>query len=136
MSQTVIIIYIFFSANRKARKWEDIKYKISFIDSAGFMVCSLSSLTDNLKEGLHKCKYNDCKSSFEYMTIKDSLLTFKCVYCNKTYEKKFHEDLSKRFENAYLFFNGVINRFFSCYAESCLSIIVCGWLGVVVSRDI
>ena len=32
------------------------------------------------------------------MTAKDGLLIFKCVDCNKTYEKKFNEDLSKRFK--------------------------------------
>ena len=41
------------------------------------MGSSLSSLTDNLVEGLHKGKCKDCKSSLEYMTVKDSLLTFK-----------------------------------------------------------
>ena len=35
------------------------------------------------------------------MTAKEGLLTFKCVDCNKTFEKKLDEDLSNRFENTY-----------------------------------
>lgn len=70
--------YITFSVpTKKARTWKVIKYKIIIIDSVRCMGSSLSSLTDNLVEGLHKGKCKDCKSSLEYMTVKDSLLTFK-----------------------------------------------------------
>ena len=39
-----------------------ISYKIKFIDSARFMVTSLSILVDNLTKGINKikCKYCDC----------------------------------------------------------------------------
>ena len=37
-------------------------YKIKFIDSARFMAISLSSLADNLAEGIHNSKWHDCKS--------------------------------------------------------------------------
>ena len=37
-----------------------ISHKIEFIDSARFMVCSLSKLVDNLAEGIHKIKRKDC----------------------------------------------------------------------------
>ena len=30
------------------------------------------------------------------MKVKDSLLTYKCMNCNKSYKKKFVKDLSKR----------------------------------------
>ena len=62
------------------------------------MANSLTSLTDNFVEGLHNGKCKDCKSSLEYMTAKDDLLTFKCMYCKKTYEKTFNENLSKDFK--------------------------------------
>lgn len=56
---------------------------------------SLSSLTDNLEEVLHI----DCKSNLEYMTANDGLLFFKCMEYSNTYEKRFDQDLSKRFKN-------------------------------------
>ena len=37
-----------------------ISYKTKFIDSARFMTTSLSSLVDNLTEGIHKTKFRDC----------------------------------------------------------------------------
>ena len=37
-----------------------ISYKIKSIDSARFMVTSLSNLVDNLTEGIHKIKCEDC----------------------------------------------------------------------------
>ena len=63
------------------------------------MANSTSSLTNNnLAECLLKDKYNDCKSSLEYISAKDGLQTFRCVsFCKKNYEKKF-DDLAKRFE--------------------------------------
>ena len=56
--------YIFFSAPIKKGN-ENIKiitYKIKLIDSARFMSRSLSSLADNLAEGLHKHKWKKFKS--------------------------------------------------------------------------
>ena len=52
---------------------------------------SPSSLADNLSEGLHKDKCKNCKSDLEYVTAsavaKDTILIFKCVDCNESYEK-------------------------------------------------
>ena len=59
------------------------------------MASSLSGLTGNLAEGLHKGKCKDCKPSIEYMTDKDVVLTFKCLNCNKSHEKKFDEEISQ-----------------------------------------
>ena len=39
-----------------------ISYKIKFIDRFRFMLSPLSSLVDNLSEGLHSDKCTDCKS--------------------------------------------------------------------------
>ena len=52
------------------------------------MASPLSSLTDYIAESLLKGKCKDFKSSCECITVKDGLLTFKCVKCSKTYEKK------------------------------------------------
>lgn len=69
----------------------------------------MSTLTDNLTEGLHKCKCKVCKSSLEYVT---ATLTFKCMKCDKSDYTKFNEDLIKRFGNTYRFCNGGINEFY------------------------
>ena len=44
-----------------------ISYKIKFIDSFRFMSSSLSSLVDNISEGLHSEKCTDCNSCLDYM---------------------------------------------------------------------
>ena len=56
-----------------------ISYKIMFIDSLRFMSSSLSSLAHNVAEGLHN---NKC-----IVSIKDELLTFKCLKCTKSHGK-------------------------------------------------
>ena len=54
----------------------NIPYRLKFIDSNRFMSAPLSSLVDNLSDGLHKCK--DCESS-EYINAEDSKVLFKCL---------------------------------------------------------
>ena len=81
---------------------------------------SLSSLVDNLSEGLHNDKYTDCKSYLEYIPTKDELLIFSCLKCNKNHKKHFNKYLIKRFSNAYEFCDGDINKF--CLMLGCLSI--------------
>ena len=46
------------------------KLKLKFIDSARFMATSLSSLVDNLTEGIHKAKFTDCDCFLEYEVSK------------------------------------------------------------------
>ena len=60
-----------------------ITYKIRSIDSIRFMATSLSTVVDNLTEGLRKGKRKNCKSSLEYVITKDSTLTFTCMECDK-----------------------------------------------------
>ena len=90
---------IFSDSIKKQENGNNIKYKVRIIDSVKFMASSLSRLSDNLTEGLHKGKYKDCKLSLEYKTVKDDLQIFNCKCCNKIYEKKFDEDLPKTFKN-------------------------------------
>ena len=87
---------IFSDSIKKQENGNNIKYKVRIIDSVKFMASSLSRLSDNLTEGLHKGKY---KLSLEYKTVKDDLQIFNCKCCNKIYEKKFDEDLPKTFKN-------------------------------------
>ena len=65
----------------------NISYKIKFIDSFRFMSSSLSSLVNNLSEGLHSDKCTDCKSCLDYLIIKDDHLIFRCFECKKSYKK-------------------------------------------------
>ena len=46
-----------------------------------FMTSWLSVMAYNLSEGLHKGKYKNWKSDFEYMTVNDGSLIFKCIDC-------------------------------------------------------
>ena len=57
--------YITFSVSIK-------KYKLKFIGSFRFMSTSLSSLVNNLSDGLHSDKCADCGSCLDYMTVKDN----------------------------------------------------------------
>ena len=61
--------YITFSVPIKKRldDGKSMAYKIKFIDSFRFMSRSLSSLADNLSEGIHSDKCTACKSCLDYM---------------------------------------------------------------------
>ena len=65
------------------------------------MSITLSSLVDNLSEGLHNSKCTDCKSYLGYMLVKDDQLIFRCFECKENYKKDFEKDLIKRFSNIY-----------------------------------
>ena len=49
------------------------------------MAISLSNLVDNLVEGICKikCKYRGC--FLEYESVRDNLIKYKCISCNKDY---------------------------------------------------
>ena len=74
-------------------------YKIKFIDNIRFISSSLSSLAESFSEGLHQNKCKNWKSGLDYVIVKYNTLTFECEDCNKSYEKEFNEDLTKRFQN-------------------------------------
>ena len=89
----------------------NISYKIKFIDSARFIVTSLSNLVDNLAKGNHKIKCEDCDCFLKYENVKDDLIIYKRLSCNKDYSNKIDEELKKRFKNTFKFSNNVINKF-------------------------
>ena len=105
--------YITFSVpiNKEFENGKTITYKIKFIDSFRFMSSSLSSLADNLSEGLHNNKCTDCKSCLEYISTKDELLIFNCLKCSKNHKNYFNKYLTKKFANTYKFCDGDINKF-------------------------
>ena len=111
--------YIIFSPpiKKELDNGKTTTYKLKFIDSFRFisfrfMSSSLSSLVDNLSQGLHNKKRRKCMSCYVYISIKDNKLICKCTDCNKNYKLHFVKDLINRFANTYEFCNGDINNFF------------------------
>ena len=75
------------------------------------MTTSFSNLVDNLAEGIHKIKCEDCDCFLEYESVKDNLIEYKSLSCNKDYENNIDEKLKKRFKNTVKFSNNDINKF-------------------------
>ena len=88
-----------------------ISSKIKFMDNARFMPSSLSNLVHNLAEEIHKIKYKDFDCLLEYEKVKDNLIKYKCLPCNKNYSIKIDEESNKRFKNTFKFSNNDINKF-------------------------
>ena len=89
-----------------------ISCKKSFFDSARFIATSLSNLSDDLTEEIHKIKCKDCDFFLEYEIVKDNLIKYKYLSCNKNYSNKIHEELKKRFKNTFKFSENYINKVF------------------------
>ena len=76
------------------------------------MASSLSTLVDdNLAEGIHKIKWKDSYCFLEYESVKDKLIKYKSLSCNKDYSNKIDEELKKKFNNTFKFSNNDINKF-------------------------
>ena len=106
--------YITFSVPIKKRienKNIDITYKIKFIDSFRFMATSLSKLVDNLTENVHNDKCDKCKCNLCFVRAMNETLLFKCIDCEKEYEKGFNKELLERFSNTYEFCGNDLNKF-------------------------
>ena len=79
------------------------------------MASSLSNLVNNLSAGIHRIKYKygqnhkkceACETKYnsgtcflEYTNFKDDLSKYKCLCCNKSYQRKFDKKLKERFFN-------------------------------------
>ena len=90
----------------------DITYKIKLIDSFRFMATSLSKLVDNLTENVQNDKCDKCKSNLCFVRAMNETLLFKCIDCEKEYEKGFNKELLERFSNTYEFCGNDLNKFF------------------------
>ena len=86
----------------------EITYKIKFIDSYRFIE---SKLIDNLSEGIHNNKCDNCESCLDYIKTKNEKLILKCFNCKQYYEKDFNKELIKRFGSTYEFCNKNHNKF-------------------------
>ena len=98
----------------------------TFFDSAKFM----ANLVNSLAEGIHKIKcknehnnekceaygikYKYCDCFLVYTNFRDNLIEYKCLRCNTHYQKKFDENLKKRFLNTYKFSNLISASIFFC----------------------
>ena len=70
-------------------------YKIKIIDSARFRASSWSNLIDNLTEGIDKIKCKNCSCFLEYESVKDNLMKYKCLSCNKDCSNKLDEEFQE-----------------------------------------
>ena len=75
------------------------------------MASSLSNVAVNLAGEIHKIKCKDCDCFLEYESVKDNLIKYKCLSCNKDYSNKLDEKLKKRFKNMFKFSNDEMNKF-------------------------
>ena len=94
------------------------------------MATSLSKKFDNLSEEIHKIKFKDCGCFLEFESVKDDLIKYKCLSCNKDYSNKLDGELKKKFKTAFKFSNNYINKF-SLLLRKSVSLRIYGWLGKV-----
>ena len=75
------------------------------------MATSLSKLVDNLTDNIHNDKYIKCKSNLCFVRVINEKLIFKCIDCEKEYEKEFNKELIERFANTYKFCDNDLDKF-------------------------
>ena len=75
------------------------------------MPTSLSKLVDNLTDNIHNDKCIKCKSNLCFGRAINEKLIFKCIDCEKEYEKEFNKELLERFANTYKFCDNDLNKF-------------------------
>ena len=75
------------------------------------MASLLSNLADNLAERINKIQCKDCDCFLEYESVKDNLIIYEFLCCNKDYSKKLDEKLKNQFKNTFKFSNNDISKF-------------------------
>ena len=75
------------------------------------MATSLSKLVDNLTDNIHHDKCIKCKSNLCFVRVINEKLIFKCIDCEKEYEKEFNKELVERFANTYKFCDNDLDKF-------------------------
>ena len=75
------------------------------------MASSLSNLVDNLAKGIHKIKCKDSNCFLEYESVKENLIKYKCLSCNKDYSNNPDKIFKNTFKNTFKFPDNDINKF-------------------------
>ena len=75
------------------------------------MATSLSKLVDNLTDNVHDDKCIKCKSNLCFVRAINEKLIFKCIDCEKEYEKEFNNELIERFANIFKFCDNDFDKF-------------------------
>ena len=75
------------------------------------MAISLSNITNYLTEETCKIKCKECDCFLQHQSIKNNLIKYKWLSCNKNYSSKYDEELKKKFKNTFKFSNNDINKF-------------------------
>ena len=78
------------------------------------MASSLSNLVYNLVERIHKIKCKDCDCFLEYEIVKDNLIKYKCLSCNKDYANKLDEKLKRHLRTHLSFLIMISISLFCC----------------------
>ena len=78
------------------------------------MASSLSNLVDNPAEGIHTIKCKDCDCFFEYESVKDNLIKYKWLSCNKNYSNKPDENLKSESRTHLSFLTMISMNLFCC----------------------
>ena len=75
------------------------------------MATSLSKLVDNSTDNIHNDKCIKCKSNLCFVRAINEKLIFKCIDCEREYEKDFNNELIERFANTYKFCDNDLDKF-------------------------
>ena len=75
------------------------------------MTSPLSNLVDILAEGIHKIRCKDCDSFLIYESVKDNLMKYKNLFCNKDYPNNLDEKFKKRFKKTFRSFDNDVKNF-------------------------
>ena len=86
-----------------------------------FMATSLTKLVDNISEGIHKIKCKEYVCSLKYERVRNNLIKYKCLSCNKNYLEKLNEELESKFKNTFAFSNNDVNKFILLLRKSVCS---------------
>ena len=70
------------------------------------MAISLSNFVVKLAEGIRKIKCKACVCFLEYESVKDNLIKYERLSCNKNYSNEIDEELKMRFK----FSNNDVNK--------------------------
>ena len=75
------------------------------------MATSLSKLVDTFTDNIHNDKCIKCESNLCFVRAINEKLIFKCIDCEKEYEKEFNKELLERFANTYKFCDNDLDKF-------------------------